>query len=100
MGTSGTIELVLAVLAAIAALRLFRAAPMPFLVALCLLGAVLDSGLVSPPHPAALERAEQELGAWQQETAAGVSCRVASSEALGVPDEDAIALFERHCGAR
>ena len=100
MGTSGTIELALAVLAAIAALRLFRAAPLPFLVALCLLGAALDTGRVSAPRPVALERAEHELGAWQQETAATVSCRVASREALGAPDEDAIALLEQHCGVR
>ena len=97
---SGTIEVVLAVLAAIAALRLLRAAPVPFLVALCLLGAALDMGLVRAPRPAAFERAEHELGAWQQETAATVSCRVASREAIGARDEDAIALLERHCGVR
>ena len=100
MGPSGTIELALAVLAAIAALRLLRAAPMPFLVALCLLGAALDSGLLTPPRLAAHERAEQELGTWQRDTAATISCRVASVEAAGVSDEDAIALLERHCGWR
>lgn len=100
MGPSGTIELVLAVLAATAALRLLRAAPVPFLVAVCLLGAAVDTGLVSAPRPAVLERAERELGAWQQETAAGISCQVASREAGSVSDDDAIALLERHCGVR
>jgi hypothetical protein len=38
--------------------------------------------------------------AWQEEQAARISCNVAATEALGLPEGEALRLLQRHCRQR
>lgn len=58
------------------------------IVAACLFAWALDAGVVELPLPGP---------AWQEEQAARISCNVAATEALGLPEDQALRLLERHC---
>lgn len=88
---------IVVLLVLLAGIRLVRAAPLPMLLAVCLLGAAVDTGVVEPPRIGALERARADVAAWQDERAAGLSCAAGAREALDLPDDEALALLERHC---